>query len=102
MVEGDEMDTCLSNILTPYLDGRKIDAVVLGCTHYIHAAEAIRKALGGQVEIFDGAVGTVRETHRRLETEGILNPSEAEGMLVICNSSDDPDFIERSELLLEM
>ena len=102
VIDGEEMDACLCNILTPYLDGRKIDAVVLGCTHYIHAAEAIKKALGGNVEIFDGAVGTVRETHRRLEAEGILNPSENEGMLVICKSSDDVDFINRSEALMEM
>ncbi len=102
IVEGEEMDECLNKILTPYLDGRKIDAVVLGCTHYIHAAEAIKKVLGGNVEIFDGALGTARETQRRLAAEGIINENEYEGMLVICNSSDDPDFIERSELLLEM
>ncbi len=102
IVCGKEMDKCLYNLLTPHIKECRIDAAVLGCTHYLHAAEAIRKALGGDVRLFDGALGTARETERRLAAEGILNPSEYEGMLVVCNSSDDPDFIERSEVLLEM
>ncbi len=102
VVEGEEMDECLKNILSPYTDGSDVDAVVLGCTHYVHASDAIKKALGGNVEIFDGVLGTVREVERRLEAENIINKSECEGMLVICNSSDDVDFIERSEMLLEL
>ncbi len=101
IIDGEEMDDCLNNILSPYLDGRKIDAVVLGCTHYIHASRAISNALGGNVAIFDGALGTAKEVERRLASENILNTSECEGMLVICNSSDDPDFIQRSEALLQ-
>ncbi len=102
VVEGEEMDRCLKNILDPYTDGSDVDAVVLGCTHYVHAAESIKKALGGSVEIFDGVLGTVREVERRLDAENLLNKSGDEGELVICNSSDELDFIKRSEMLLEL
>ncbi len=102
VVEGEEMDKCLFDILSPYTDGAGVDAVVLGCTHYVHAAKAIEKALGGNVEIFDGVLGTVREVERRLSAEGLLNTSDEIGKLTICNSSDDEDFIRRSNMLLEL
>jgi len=102
VVEGEEMDQCLGGILSPYTDKVKVDAVVLGCTHYVHAAKAINKALGGNVQIFDGVLGTVREVERRLAAAGLLNPSEEKGELTICNSSDDADFIRRSEILLDL
>ena len=102
VVEGEEMDKCLYNILSPYTDGSDVDAVVLGCTHYVHAANAINKALGGNVQIFDGVLGTVREVERRLEATHLLNISDKHGTLEICNSSDDEDFIRRSHMLLEL
>ena len=51
----------------------KLDAVVLGCTHYPLAAEAISKVLGDGVVLLDGGAGTARETRRRLEKAGLLS-----------------------------
>lgn len=98
--EGEKMEECLRGILSPYTSDRNIDAVVLGCTHYIHAAETIKKVVCG-AEIFDGADGTARETKRRLAEAGILNTSDDEGEVIILNSSNDESFIERSKALLE-
>ncbi len=100
VVEGEEMDECLSTILSPYLTGKKIDAVVLGCTHYIHAKEAIEKAIGGGVTVFDGALGTARETERRLAELNLLNPASDGGSLTILNSSPEKELLELSEKLL--
>ena len=44
----------------------KVDAVVLGCTHYVHLKPLIAAILGENVAIFDGVDGTVREVIRRL------------------------------------
>lgn len=47
------------------------DAVVLGCTHYPFARDAIRQVLG-DVELFDGAAGTARQLRRVLAAHGLL------------------------------
>jgi glutamate racemase len=101
ITEGDEMDSYLADLLREPMKGRKIDAAVLGCTHYIHAGDAIRKALGENVEIFDGALGTARETKHRLEDAGILNCSDLVGNVDIFNSSDSEALLKLSWHLFE-
>jgi glutamate racemase len=75
-----------------------IDALVLGCTHYPFAAEAISRVLGEQVALLDGGDGTARETKRRLALAGLLN--DGSGEIVIENSSADPKIIELAYRLL--
>ena len=52
----------------------------------------------------DGIVNkkVLKEVERRLSAEGLLNTSDEIGKLTICNSSDDEDFIRRSNMLLEL
>lgn len=49
-------------VLGPYTG--KLDALVLGCTHFPFAVNAIRAVLGPEVELLDGGPGTARETKR--------------------------------------
>lgn len=100
ITEGGEMDALLADILAPHIRGRHIDAAVLGCTHYIHAKDAIRKALGDKVAIFDGALGTARETLHRLEALDLVNPSAKPGSVMILNSSNKDALLELSRKLL--
>ena len=51
-----ETDALLQTILAPYVG--KLDALVLGCTHYPFAAGAIARVLGGDVLLLDGGDGT--------------------------------------------
>lgn len=102
VVDGEEMDDCLEAILSPYLKDQRIDAVVLGCTHYIHAKNAISRKLGDNVTVFDGALGTAKETERRLSELELINPSCKEGALTVLNSSPDNKLIELSKKLLDM
>ncbi|MCQ2456286.1 MAG: glutamate racemase [Clostridia bacterium] len=99
VTEGEEMDTLLHGLLDPHLT-EKIDAAVLGCTHYPHARGAIEKVLGEDVKIFDGSDGTSREVRRRLDEEG-LTRRHGRGRTVIVNSSDDADLLALSAKLLE-
>ena len=91
-VDAPETEQLLRQILTPYIG--KLDALVLGCTHYPFAAKAISRVLGKDVVLLEGGGGTARETKRRLEQAGLL--ARGEGEVTIVNSSDDPDMIRLS------
>lgn len=100
-VNGCEMERCLDSILSPYINKAKIDAAVLGCTHYIHASDAIERALGGNIPIFDGAEGTARETEHRLAAAGLLTESTEQGTVTIYNSSSSRRMLEISRRLFK-
>ena len=99
ITEGDEMDSLLHSILDVHLKDRRIDAAVLGCTHYIHAKSAIRKVLGNSVAIFDGADGTARETLSRLDAAGLKTDSDKAGRVTIYNSSTEQELLDLSQKL---
>ena len=89
-------EALLRELLTPWLG--RLDAVVLGCTHYPFAAETITRILGADVPVFDGGEGTARETRRRLLEAGLL--WETDGDLIVENSSRDPGKIALTQQLL--
>jgi glutamate racemase len=91
-----DAEILLRSLLKDYIGN--IDALVLGCTHYPFAAEAISRVLGEQVALLDGGDGTARETKRRLALAGLLN--DGCGEIVIENSSADPKIIELAYRLL--
>ena len=91
-----ETDALLRPILEPW--SGKLDAVVLGCTHYPFAAQAIRRILGNNVTLLDGGEGTARETKRRLAQNDLL--LEGQGEVVWESSLPSPDFSIRCQLLL--
>ena len=91
-----EMNNLLETLLAPYVG--KLDAVVLGCTHYPLAAKDIQRVLGETVVLLDGGEGTARETRRRLLEAGLLE--EGAGELLMENSKQDPQMILRGYDLL--
>ena len=93
-----EMVELLTQLLGPWLG--KLDAMVLGCTHYPFAIQALRKVIGEDIPIYDGSEGTARETRRRLEAAGLLR--EGTGEILFENSADDPRLIALGRQLLEM
>ncbi|MGM9643701.1 MAG: glutamate racemase [Eubacteriales bacterium] len=98
-LDSPELDGYLEDLLSPYRD-EKIDALVLGCTHYPHVKSAIARHLPPTVRIYDGGEGTARETRRRLCEMDLLNPGQEKGRVEIINSSDDERLIKLSEMLL--
>ena len=95
--ETDEAVALMEQLLGPYAD--RLSALVLGCTHYPFMKNAMRQVVGQGVELLDGGEGTARETRRRLAEAGLLN--EGTGELVIENSSENPDKIRLTRLLLD-
>ncbi len=96
-VDGPETEALLRQILGPYIG--KLDALVLGCTHYPFAAEAISRVLEGKTALLEGGDGTARETRRRLAAADLLE--EGTGEIRILNSSENEEMIRLSWERLE-
>ena len=94
--DGPETEALLRTILEKYIG--KLDALVLGCTHYPFAARAISRILGDRVQLLDGGDGTARETKRRLKAAGLLE--NGQGEVTVINSADDSNMIRISYELL--
>ena len=77
-----ETDALLRNLFTDCPE--KLDALVLGCTHYPFAEQSLRRVLGETTALLDGGDGTARETRRRLEKAGLLRSGE--GQVILENS----------------
>ena len=92
-----ETAALLRPLLEPYAG--KLDAVVLGCTHYPFAAKVILDILGHETVLLDGGPGTARETKRRLEAAGLLH--EGPGELLIENSLGSRQISDLCNRLLE-
>ncbi len=91
-VDTEETEDLLRQILKDYIG--KLDALVLGCTHYPFAANAISRVLAGQTVLLEGGDGTARETLRRLAEAELLE--EGEGEVRILNSAEDERMIQLS------
>lgn len=99
-LESERLYDFLQELLGPYLD-KKLDSVVLGCTHYPFARKMIRRIVGEAVTIFDGGEGTAREMRRRLAAAGLLNPSEETGWVRFENSVSTEAELALCRRLLE-
>ena len=94
--DSEETEQLLKNVLASYVG--KLDALVLGCTHYPFVKQTIGKILGDKTQLLDGGAGTARQTKRCLEQADLLNPGP--GSVTMENSLDDPQMLELSRKLL--
>jgi glutamate racemase len=93
-VEREELDSndlyrYLKELFKPF-EGSEIDAVVLGCTHYLFIRGAIQKSLPESVRIIDSNEGVTRQLQRKLEEYGLLRSDAATGGISI-HSSGGPE-----------
>ena len=94
--EGAEMDTFLEALLGPYAG--KLNALVLGCTHYPFAAQSIARIMGPDTLLLDGGEGTAKETKRRLALAGLLR--EGEGSILFRSSANEEQMTALAKRLL--
>ena len=92
-----QTEALLRPVLEPFAG--KLDAVVLGCTHYPFASETISRILGPGTAVLDGGHGTAVQTHRRLAEAGLLQ--EGDGSIQFENSAGDPEKLRLCATLLE-
>ena len=95
--ESPETEALLTSVLGPWRG--KLNALVLGCTHYPFVKKTVARILGEETELLDGSLGTARETRRRLEAAGLLR--EGAGEVVIEDSAPGGEIIALARRLLE-
>ena len=83
-----ELEAYLDRLLEPFRT-QKVDAVVLGCTHYVFLRRRIAARFPEGTPVIDGNEGTARQLKRRLEEEGLLAPECAGGGVRIFSSAGE-------------
>jgi glutamate racemase len=86
-LNGAETRKILDGALKPMLDN-KIDAVVLGCTHYPFVIPLIQEIVGENVRVIDPAPAVAKQVKRLLEAGGLRNSSSARGRVRLFTSGD--------------
>ena len=69
----------------------QVDAVVLGCTHYVFLRDLIRRMLPDRIAITDGNTGTARQLRRVLAQRNLLSDAE-HGSVSLQTSGTDEDL----------
>ena len=77
-----------------------MDAVVLGCTHYVFLKDMIRDLLPERIAITDGNEGTARQLRRVLDRENLLN-DEGPGSVELQTSGGEREIKLMEKLLNE-
>ena len=100
VVDGPEMDEYLAGVREKIGDVR-VDAVVLGCTHYVFLRTAVERTFPG-AQVIDGNGGTARQLKRLLEEGGLARGESGRIGSVELITSGDPSEIELMRKLLNM
>ena len=94
VVDGPELEGVARGYLEPLTD-RRVDAVILGCTHYPLISAPINRILGPQVRLISSAGQTALEVGRVLSRRGYLRrPRDADDLgssTYVC-SADPAEF----------
>ena len=95
LVEGEDDEGArayLEKLLLGRKDLDRVDAVVLGCTHYVFLKPMIRAMLPEHIAITEGNEGTARQLRRVLAREDLLN-EEGPGEVVF-ETSGSPESLK--------
>lgn len=98
LVENDMSDLDhVQNEVDGFLEkvAERIEAVVLGCTHFIFLKPYIKAYYKDKVEIFDGNMGTALQLKNLLESHNWLNDQTEAGSVEIINTKSSV-FVEKS------
>lgn len=80
-------------------DMAHVDAVVLGCTHYVFLRPILQALLPAHVRILDGNAGTARQLARVLEQNDLINTA-GKGSIRLETSGDPAAVLPLMEALL--
>ncbi|MGN0754545.1 MAG: glutamate racemase [Aristaeellaceae bacterium] len=87
----------LLELLAPY-DLTKVDAVVLGCTHYVFLRPILRQILPDTAAVLDGNEGTARQLRRVLAARDLL--AEGPGSITLETSGNPAQVLPVMRRLL--
>lgn len=79
------LDRYLDELFEPF-KAKRIDSVVLGCTHYLFLRNQIKAHLPQNTRVIDSNEGVVRQLARKLAQGGLLNTSGKPGEVRLISS----------------
>ena len=79
---------------------RKVDTLILGCTHYPLLKRTIQKVLGPRVQIVDSVGPSVKQLKSLLAEKSLIHKSKAKGKLQIFVSDRPRNFVRLAEEFL--
>ena len=88
----------LLELLSPY-DLTRVDALVLGCTHYVFLRPILAQILPPNVAVLDGNEGTARQLRRVLEANDLL--AQGQGSVTLETSGEAEVVLPVMRRLLE-
>ena len=94
----DEARRYLLELFSPY-DLNAVDAVVLGCTHYVFLRPILKNILPQTVSVLDGNEGTARQLRRVLAGKDLL--SDGPGSVILETSGNPAMVLPVMQRLLE-
>lgn len=95
------VNSALREYLKPY-DMKRMDSIVLGCTHFVFYRSQLRNLIGDHIALVDGNAGTARHVQELLQERGVCRkPSSAAGEVRIYNSLNKEAILKLSRELLE-
>ncbi|WP_369956880.1 glutamate racemase [Levilactobacillus brevis] len=71
---------------------KKIDTLVMGCTHFPLLRSAIQHAVGSQVTLVDPGLATAEQAAAILKTHGLLNPATTRGTAQFFTTGETAHF----------
>lgn len=94
-------DQVIARYLAPLLD-EGIDTLVLGCTHYPLAREAIGRGAGPAVTLVDSAENCALAVKALLESQNLSAPGDRLGKLDVALTDSTEGFLRTAEKALEL
>ena len=88
----------LQRALSAY-DLAAVDAIVLGCTHYVFLRPLLRELLPDHVQVMDGNSGTAKQLRRVLKSKDLLRNDGEGNVLLLSSSPKEEDHARMEELL---
>jgi len=101
MFEDPITDQVLARYLEPLLQ-EGIDTLVLGCTHYPLAYDAIARAAGPKISLVDSAENCALAISQLLSEKNLLAPSEILGRLDVSLTDATEGFLRTAEKSLNL
>ena len=91
----------IAGIYLKPLKAKKIDTLILGCTHYPMLKDIIKKTIGANVFLVDSAAEVAREARDLLDASGLLNVSGRNGRQKFFVSDEPARFVKMGEKFLK-
>jgi len=82
-------DSSIKNLIQRYLNPlieRKVDTIVLGCTHYVFIRNIIENIMGSEVKIIDTGLAVAKHVRSELEKFSLQNKSKIKYYSISTNS----------------